>query len=173
MDENNNIISENIRLRHPNHFQLGKNNIVDDFCYFSTKIRIGNYSHIANNVSIGGGLDYEFILGDYSSLSSGVRIWCSSNNFINDIGSFSCEHLFDDKIAGNVEISNLCIVGSNTVVMPDNYLPIGVTIGALSFVPINFPFESWSLYAGIPIKFIKKRDKNQILNKYNLLKDNE
>ena len=173
MDNKKNIISENIRIRHPNHFLVGHNNIVDDYCYFSTKIRIGSYSHIANNVSIGGGLDYQFVLGDYCSISSGARIWCSSNNFINDIGTFACEHYFDDKISGNVEISNLCIVGTNTVIMPDNYLPIGVAIGALSFVPAKFSFEPWSLYAGIPIKYIKKRDKNEILKKYKILKNNE
>ncbi len=173
MDNKKNIISENIRIRYPNHFQLGNNNIVDDYCYFSTKIRIGSYSHIANNVSIGGGLDYQFLLGDYCSISSGVRIWCSSNNFIDDIGSFAGENHFDDRISGNVEISNLCIVGTNTVIMPDNYLPIGVTIGALSYVPTKFSFEPWTLYAGIPIKFIRKRNKDQILNKYKILKYNE
>ena len=54
-------------------------------------------------------------------------------------------------------------VGSNSVIMPDNYIPEGVVIGALSFVPSQFKFEPWSVYAGTPVRRIKARDREGVL----------
>src|ERR1051326_6998037 len=79
------IISTNIRVRYPEHFVIGEGSIVDDFSYFSTKVRVGRYSHIASCCTIAGGRAYQFSFGDYSSVSAGVRIWCSSNDYVNDL----------------------------------------------------------------------------------------
>jgi acetyltransferase-like isoleucine patch superfamily enzyme len=160
------IISPNIRVRHPEWFIVGEGSIVDDFCYFSTKVRIGRWSHVASGCSVAGGGDHTFVLGDYSSLSSGVKVWCASDDFVNDLvtvvpdgwGAVK-EHL----IAGDVVCDDLTAVGANTVVMPRNRLPEGTVIGALSFVPPEFPFKPWSVYAGIPIRFIKPRNRESVL----------
>ena len=55
-------------------------------------------------------------------------------------------------------------VGTNSVIMPGNDIPEGVSIGALSFVPSNYKFEPWTVYAGRPIRPIKKRNKENVLN---------
>ena len=49
------IISPHVRIRHPEHFEIGEHSIVDDFCYFSTRVRIGLCSHIASGCSVAGG----------------------------------------------------------------------------------------------------------------------
>ena len=161
----NPIISKNCRIRHPEHFSVGENSIIDDFCYFSTKVKIGKCSHIASGCSIAGGKDMLFVLGDYCSLSSGVKIWCSSNDFINDLVIIKPNNLDigDKPLKGNVTIGNMCGIGSNSVIMPANNIPEGVSIGALSFVPPKFEFEPWSVYAGIPIKLIKRRNKENVV----------
>ena len=46
----------------------------------------------------------------------------------------------------------------------DLSVPEGVSIGALSFVPSNYKFEPWTVYAGRPIRPIKKRNKENVLN---------
>ena len=56
--------------------------------------------------------------------------------------------------------------------MPNNKIPEGVAIGALSYIPQKFVFKSWSVYAGTPIRFIKKREKKKILLKFNRFKKN-
>ena len=66
------LVSPNVRIRHPDLFEIGEHSIVDDFCYFSTRVRIGVCSHIASGCSIAGGRARQFTLGDYCSLSSGV-----------------------------------------------------------------------------------------------------
>ena len=160
------IISKNIRVRHPDHFSVGEGSIIDDFCYFSTKVIVGRYSHIAASCTVAGGIDRTFVLGDYSSISSGVRIWCTSDDFINDLITIIPRDVNDIKenlIVGDVVFENFTGVGANSVVMPQNHIPEGTAIGALSFVPSGFNFKAWSVYAGFPIRFVKARNRESVL----------
>jgi len=163
------IISKHIRCRCPNSFKVDVGSIIDDFCYFSTKVTIGRYSHIANGVSIGGGSDMEFQLGGFSSISSGVKIWCRSDDFNSDLSMMPPAGFIQQKnnIEGPVCIADCTIIGSNTVIMPNNNIPEGVAIGALSFVPSGYEFEKWTVYAGIPIRPIRKRNKEEVLKQKN------
>ena len=72
-------------IRHPEDFVIGEDSIVDDYCYFSTTVRIGRCTHIASGCSVAGGADMQFEIGDFCSLSSGVKIWCTSDDFVNDL----------------------------------------------------------------------------------------
>jgi carbonic anhydrase/acetyltransferase-like protein (isoleucine patch superfamily) len=47
--------------------------------------------------------------------------------------------------------------------MPDNHIPEGTVIGALSFVPMRFKFEEWAVYAGCPVKKVGERNKDKVL----------
>jgi len=162
------IISKNIRIRYLEHFSVGEGSIVDDFSYFSTKVKIGKGSHIAAGVNVSGGKDGKFVLGDYSGIGSGTRIICSTNDFIKSLLTiFPAGHEDEHVIKGDVIFENFTGTGVNAVVMPDNRIPEGTVIGALSFVPSKFKFKKWAVYAGVPIKFIKYRDKESILKQYN------
>jgi acetyltransferase-like isoleucine patch superfamily enzyme len=46
--------------------------------------------------------------------------------------------------------------------MPSNRIPEGTVIGALSFVPKAFEFRTWSVYAGIPIRFVRPRNQASV-----------
>jgi acetyltransferase-like isoleucine patch superfamily enzyme len=67
-------------------------------------------------------------------------------------------------ISGDVIFDNYTAVGSNSVVMPDNHIPEGTVIGALSLVPARFHFEPWTVYAGIPIRRISDRNRRAVLD---------
>ena len=166
------IISKNIRLRVPDYFKIGAYSIVDDFSYFSTRVIVGRCSHIASNCTVGGGPERLFQLGDFSSLSAGVRIWCTSDNFSEDLVTILPNHfakIGNSPVTGDVIFKNYTAVGANSVVMPKNEVPEGVVIGALSFVPVAFKFEAWSVYAGNPIRLIKKRNQKRILQQIEAL----
>lgn len=168
----NPIISSNIRVRQPEHFVVGEYSIVDDFCYFSTRVRIGRCSHIASGCSVAGGGEYQFELGVFSSLSSGVKIWCTSDDFVNDIVTITPQGIGQVKthlITGDVLIGDYTAIGSNSVVLPDNQIPTGTVVGALSFVPARFRFEPWSVYAGTPIRFIRPRNRDNVLRQVEIL----
>jgi acetyltransferase-like isoleucine patch superfamily enzyme len=160
------IISQHIRIRHPDFFDVSDDSVVDDFCYFSTKVKVGRCSHIAAGCSVAGGVAQTFILGDYSSLSAGVRIWCSSDDFVNDIITILPDGIGPVKtnlIVGDVTLSDYTAIGSNSVVMPRNRIPTGTVIGALSFVPAEFQFQPWSVYAGSPVRFLRPRNRENVL----------
>ncbi len=160
------IISPNSRIRHPDHFIVGEYSIVDDFCYFSTKVRIGRCTHIASGCSVAGGGERQFEIGDYCSLSSGVKIWCTSDDFTNDLVAIipsGVEQVKNHLISGDVVLENYTAVGSNSVVMPKNTIPEGTVIGALSFVPACFEFQPWSVYAGVPIRYVRPRNRQNVL----------
>ena len=168
------IISPHVRIRHPEHFEIGDYSIVDDFCYFSTRVRIGICSHVASGCSIAGGRDHLFTLGDFSSLSSGVKIWCTSDDFVNDVVTHRAapapDPIKQHLIEGDVTLANYTAVGANTVVMPGNHVPEGTVIGALSFVPPGFAFEPWSVYAGIPIRRLGARNRAAVSAQAQLLR---
>lgn len=166
------IVSSSIRVRHPEHFSVGDHSIVDDFCYFSTKVRIGRFSHVANGCSVGGGAGHTFTLGDYSSLSAGVKVWCASDDFARSLVFVPPPGLEDVKeflISGDVSLDRCTAVGANSVIMPLNAIPEGTVIGALSFVPTNFSFEPWSVYAGAPIRYVRPRDRAAVIRQVDRL----
>ncbi len=160
------IVSPHIRIRHPKHFVVGEGSIVDDFCYFSTRVQIGRYCHVASSCSVAGGVDRLFVLGDFSSVSSGAKIWCTSDDFVHDLVTIVPVEFGSIKghtITGDVVVERLTAVGANTVIMPNNHIPEGTVVGALSFVPPKFPFAPWTVYAGIPIRKICRRDRASVL----------
>jgi len=160
------IISPQCRIRHPEHLVVGEYSIVDDFCYFSTKVRIGRCTHIASGCSIAGGVDRQFVIGDFCSLSSGVKIWCTSDDFVNDVVAIippGISQVKNHLICGDVEFGNYTAVGANAVVMPGNVVPEGTVIGALSFVPAVFEFQPWSVYAGAPIRYLRPRNRQSVM----------
>jgi len=163
----NAIVSPNSRIRHPEDFVIGDDSIVDDYCYFSTKVRIGRATHIASGCSIAGGHGNQFEIGDFCSLSSGVKVWCASDDFVNDLVTIipqGVEQVKRHVISGDVTFRNYTAAGSNTVVMPDNVVPEGTVIGALSFVPAHFDFRSWGVYAGVPVQFIRERNREEVMD---------
>jgi len=147
---------------------------VDDFSYFSTRVRIGRCAHVASGCSIAGGADRQFVLGDFSSLSSGVKIWCTSDDFARDLVTIVPPFAGGIKqhlITGDVTFAACTAAGANTVVMPDNHVPEGTVIGALSFVPAGFRFEPWCVYAGVPVRKIGSRDREAVLSQMAALRE--
>jgi len=168
------IISENCRFRYRELFEIGESSIIDDFCYVSTALKVGRYSHIAAGCTFGGGKDRTVSLGDFSSISSGVRIYCVSNDFVNDLVFINPLHdgsLNEKLIIGDVRIGNYTGIGTNTVILPDCIIPEGCVIGALSLVPSGSRLEEWSVYAGNPLRLVKKRNRENILRQIKILEE--
>jgi acetyltransferase-like isoleucine patch superfamily enzyme len=169
------IVSPHIRVRNPETLVVGEDSVIDDFCYFSARVRVGRCSHIASGCAVAGGQAFQFELGDFSSLSSGVKVWVTSDNFAEDLVMIIPPDI--DRpikrtmLKGDVILGPYTAVGSNSVIMPDNLIPEGTVVGALSFVPPRFPFEAWSVYAGTPIRLLRKRNREQVLEEVRELEE--
>ncbi len=166
------IISKNLRVRHPEFFEIGEGSIIDDFSYFSARVTVGRFCHIASGCTIAGGDKRQFTLRDFSSLSSGVRVWCTSDDFVHDVIAIfpqSWPQVKENLITGDVTLERFTGVGANSVIMPRNHVPEGTVIGALSFVPPHFEFRPWSVYAGTPVRIVKPRDRDSVLRQWDVL----
>jgi len=122
---------------------------------------------------VAGGKARRFRLGDLSSISAGTRIWCTSNDYAQDLVAIVPDWaapIGDAPIAGDVSIADYTGVGANSVIMPGNDIPVGTTLGALSFVPPGFRFEPWSVYAGAPIRLVGRRNRERVLQQAELLR---
>jgi len=167
-------IGKSISL-YPSTVFINKDNIsigdfshIDDFVFFNGGIRscIGRNVHIAAFSSIiGGG---EFIMGNFSGLSSGCRIITGSDDFTgNSLTNPTIPIEYRNTTIGKVSIGKHAILGSNVVVMPDVSIGEGTIVGAGAVV--NKDLEPWSVYVGYKPKKVNDRDKEKILsleNKY-------
>jgi len=169
------IISPNIRIRYPETFITEDYCILDDFSYFSAQCKFGFSTHISSGVSIIGGKESRFSCGDFSSLSTGVKIVCGSDDFINDIACLLPFPVGDDikthLTIGTVELGNFATVGVNSVVLPNVIIPEGTTVGAMSFVKKGTKLDPWSVYCMKSGKLTKVADRNKtnVLRQANLI----
>ncbi len=156
------ILGEYVIIKKPDLVKVGNNVRISDYCRISSACDIGSDCEIACGTYISGGDgEYLFTMGDCSSLAAGVKVWLSSNDYVNELVTHSVPLV--KEIQGNVTLGKYTGVGTNSVIMPNNNIPEGVVIGALSFVPPNYKFKPWTVYAGCPVRPIKKRNKKNVI----------
>jgi dTDP-4-amino-4,6-dideoxy-D-glucose acyltransferase len=154
------LISAKASFYNPSNITIGDNTRIDDFCVLSAGtggITIGKNVHIAVFSSlIGKG---RIIIEDFVNISSRVSIYSSNDDYS---GTYMTNPTIDEKFTnvthGNVHIGKHVIIGSGSILLPDVILEEGVCIGALSLVTKSC--KSFTVYAGVPAKKIKTRDKN-------------
>lgn len=156
------IIGKTVRIRYPELVEICDNVIIDDFTYISTSLKINDYVHISSGCKIIGGKESYVEFNSFSTLSPGVVLAAGSDDYIGGIAT----PLVPDEYKGNVEHGKIilgkhCVVGSNTVVLPNVILNDGASVGALSLV--NKSLEAWYLYAGVPAKVIRQRNSETII----------
>lgn len=166
------LISKKASIYGAKNIDIGNNVRIDDFCVLSCgngKFKIGNYIHIAVYSSIIGAGD--FILSDFSNISSRVSIYTSNDDYS---GNFMTNPMVPDTFTNvkslSVFIGKHVIIGSGTIVLPGIHIEDGCAIGALSLVNNNC--ERNNIYAGVPVKKIKKRKTNYISLEKKLLSIN-
>ena len=158
----NSIIGKTVRIRYPELVTIGKNCIIDDFTYISTPLTLGDNVHISSGCKLIGGKKSSIYMGDFSTTAPNVVMAAGNDDYESGIGSPTVPPQFKGKVIyGKIQLDELTIVGSNSVILPNVHFNIGSTLGALSLA--NADLEPWYLYAGIPAKKIKERKKNEIL----------
>jgi len=148
---------------------FGDNIRVDDFCILTGDITIGSYVHIAA-FSFLSAWEESIILDGFVNISSRVNIFTGSDDYS---GKTMSSPLIPDDYknvdTGAVLIKRHSIVGVNSVIMPGVILEEGTATGAMSFVTSST--NSWTIYAGVPAKPLKKRKKDLLELEKKFLKD--
>lgn len=146
---------------------FGKHVIIDDFVliYAKKQMKIGNYVHIASFTSVSGG--GEFIMEDFTAVSSGCRIITGTDDFKeHGFGNSTISDEFRNITTGNIKIGKFSIIGGNSVLLPGVTIGEGVSVGAGSVVTKDL--EPWGIYIGN--KRIGWRNKDEVLKNYERFK---
>lgn len=143
------------------YISIGNNVIIDDFVfiYATAPMFIGSYVHIASFSSITGG--GAVVLEDFSTLSSGVRVLCGSDDFLGGgLTNSTIPGAYRAVRRSHVRIGRHAIIGANTVVLPGVTVGEGCAVGSGSVVTKSL--EPWGVYVGSPARRIKPRPSDLI-----------
>lgn len=155
-------IGKNVYFRYPEETVIGDNVIIDEFCYFSTTVTLGNNIHIAPFCSVIGGRSSRLIMEDFSGFAAGARIVCGSDDFMTGLTGPTIPAEFrPDCVIGSVTVKRHGLIGTNGVVHPNVVIAEGAATGSMTLVTKSL--EPWGLYVGIPAKRIGERDRESIL----------
>lgn len=140
------IIGKTVRIRNPELVEIGDNVIIDDFTYISGNLSIGNYVHIGANCTLQSSKG-KITIGNHCGISSGCRIYAASSDYLKPNYDMPCyqPEIRQGGIIINILISDYCLFGANTVVLPGVSVPEGVAFGS-NLVVRQKNFKPWKLY---------------------------
>ena len=154
------LVSKKASIYGAENISLGNHVRIDDFCILSGKIDIGNYVHISAYDALCCG-DSGIIIGDYVAVSSRIAVYAVTDDYTGEgLVNPMVPEEYRNVQQSPVKISNHCIVGTGSTILPGATLAEGVSVGAMSL--INKDLEEWGIYVGIPCKRIKDRSKNML-----------
>lgn len=152
------LISDKASIYNCERIFLGDYVRIDDFSILSAGpggIHIGSHVHIAAFCGLFG--REKIALANFSGLSSRVSIYsCTDDYSGQSLTNPTVDDAYKKLYAAPVELGQHAIVGAGSIIMPGVKLDTGVAVGALSFV--NRSCESFSIYAGNPLRKIGVRD---------------
>ena len=156
---NNIFLSKKASIYGIEQISIGSNVRIDDFTILSGNIQIGSFVHIGAYSQIVGA-ESGVIIKDFVSISSGVKIYASSDDYSgNSLTNPLIPTQYKNITQEQITLCKHSIIGSNSVLLPNSKgLAFGVSVGALSLV--MRPTKPFGIYFGIPAKEIAKRSKD-------------
>ena len=156
------IIGQTVRIRYPELVEIEDNVIIDDFTYISTALKLHSYVHISSGCKIIGGRNAFVEMKEFSTLAPNVVLSAGTDDYESGIATPMVPIKYKaNAVIGKIILNKHCIVGAGSVVLPNVVFEEGSSLGALSLS--NCSLEAYTLYAGIPAKQIKMRNKEEIL----------
>jgi galactoside O-acetyltransferase len=152
-------ISDDVILHNSRNIIIGNNVRIDAQCILiagkDTKITIGNNVHISAGCYFYGNSG-NITLEDFTCTSARCILYTSNDDYTE---GYATNSVVDDSIknvtCGNIYLKKHCVVGCNSVILPNVVLEYATSVGAHSLIKRNT--EPFDVIAGTPAKFIKKR----------------
>lgn len=123
------------------------------------RIKIGSFVHVATGCLLGGRAGIE--IGDFSSLSQGVRLFSAIDDFS---GRKLSNAVVPADLAGvhsqPISIGQYVPVGSGSMVLPGVEIGEGAAIGAMSLVVQSL--REWTIYSGNPAQAVGPRSRDLV-----------
>jgi acetyltransferase-like isoleucine patch superfamily enzyme len=140
---------------------FGEYIIIDDYVmlYAKKSIKIGSFVHIGCFSYVCSDVEFH----DYSTLSSGVKIFSTSDDYTNfGFGNSTISDIYRNLKSEKVVLEKFAIVGANSVILPGVTIGEGASVGANSVVTRDL--APWGVYIGN--RRIKDRDQKGVLENY-------
>ena len=156
------FINDNTCITRPHLAKIGNHVSIDFGFYCTTGLKLGDYIHISQHVSVIGGEKTSLNMEDFTFISTGARMICGSDLFMGDglIGPMIPDEYKDTQILKPINLERFSGVCANSVVMSGVTMAEGSVLGANSFLKIST--EPWTIYGGSPAKPIKNRCKKKM-----------
>lgn len=148
-------------LNHPNLIDIANHVSIDIGVYCSTRLKVGNFVHIAPYVCIIGGKTAYLEMQDFSGIAAGCKIICASDDFKNSLLNPQVPIKYRTIKNNPVIFERYSCAGTNSVVMQGVTLKEGSVLGANSLLLKDT--EEWGIYAGNPAVKIGMRNKENVM----------
>ena len=149
------LISRKASFYNVQNIHIGSHVRIDDFCILSGCVQIENYIHIAAYTALYGG-DAGIVIKDYSNISSRVCMYAVSDDYSGEsMSNPMIPEKYKKMEKRRILVEDNVIIGTGSTILPGVLLAQGTAIGAMSLVKAST--EPWTIYAGIPVKPLKKR----------------
>jgi len=158
----NSAISRNCTIIGLENITIGDDVRIDGFTSIiapAGKLKVGSHVQIGIGCVLGarGGIE----LGDYSSLSHGVRILSAVDDFD---GRWMTNSTLPREVlhvqAAPVRIGRYAPIGSGTLILTGVEIGEGAAIGAMSLVRQSV--DGWKIYSGNPLREIGERARDLV-----------
>ena len=165
-------IAKNCTIVGLDKISIGNNVTIDPLCSIIVAghghLTLGSYIHIGS---------FSFLVAsegikieDFSGLSQGVKIYSKTDDYSGkSLTNPTIPKNYRTVKKGKVILQPHVIIGAGSVVLPNVIIGEGVAIGALSLVTTNL--DSWTIYAGNPLKKVFKRSQHLLKLKDDLLEN--
>jgi acetyltransferase-like isoleucine patch superfamily enzyme len=156
------FISERAFIKRPELCEIGSHVAIDNEVTIATQLFMGDYIHIAPDVTIIGGAESKLIMEDFSFIASGSKIVCGSEDYtgVGLVGPTIPEE-FRVINYTTIKFERFSGCGVNCSILPNVILAEGSILGANSLLTKST--EPWTIYVGSPAKAVKLREKKIIL----------
>jgi len=154
------LIKRNVGIFFTENVSIGDNVRIDDYSIIvasrepvilNSNVNFASFCYLAGSE----GIEIE----EFSTFAPGVMLFSGSDDYSgNKLTGATVPKKYMGGEHGKIIIKKHCILGAQTVVLPNIKIGEGVAVGAMSLV--NKDLFEWGVYAGTPVRRIKERSKN-------------
>lgn len=169
------LIDENVMIPFPHNIEIGNNVRIDTMCILSSgkkgNLLIKNNVHIAPFNLIYCADNHKIVFENHTGISAGCKLYGKTSNYDGTYLTNPTHKQEDEQIiGGDIILNKFVTIGTDCVLLPGSIIPIGTVLGAKSLYNGKYKLDEWSIYTGVPAKFIKKRNNNceLLAEKYNI-----
>ena len=151
------LICRTCKIYHTDQITIGDDVEIDDFTILNGNIDIGSHIHISSHCELYSGAS-RIVLGDYVGISSMCAFYALTDDYVgpymqNPTVPPRFRHLTEEPVL----IDRHVLIATGCTILPGVHIGEGCSFGAKSL--ISRSTEPWGVYAGVPCRRIKERDR--------------